>query len=186
MSLVEMIARADEGALAASGLACVDRCLPLLGGRDDALRPVWAALDADADWSAPLAKLRAEVGISGDGQARTEAADRVRSLLVGVPDVRTEETLRTWSDGCSATALLVHRSLDLAGGDVPPEELRRGAEPVGVGPLVAGELRRQARILEVLMDHEGVGNGLRRTVGISAEGRRILRAAAARRARTAG
>ncbi|WP_346426639.1 hypothetical protein [Streptomyces sp. YIM 130001] len=116
----------------------------------------------------------------------TMAVELVRSAWATAPQDRTGAGLREWADGCSSTAVLVHRCLDLADGDVPPEELRRGAEPVGVGPLLAGELRRQGRILEVLADPEGAGNGLRRTVGISAEGRRILRAAAARRARTSG
>ena len=44
MSLVELIAQADERGLAASGLACLDRCVPLLGGDDEILRPLWASL----------------------------------------------------------------------------------------------------------------------------------------------
>ena len=44
MSLVELIAQADEFALAASGLACLDRCVPLLGGDDEILRPLWTSL----------------------------------------------------------------------------------------------------------------------------------------------
>ena len=46
MSLVELIAQADERGLAASGLACLDRCVPLLGGDDEVLRPLWANLAA--------------------------------------------------------------------------------------------------------------------------------------------
>ncbi|MDX2784412.1 hypothetical protein PV379_44960, partial [Streptomyces caniscabiei] len=42
MSLVELMAQADERGLAAGGLACLDRCVPLLGGDDEVLRPLWA------------------------------------------------------------------------------------------------------------------------------------------------
>lgn len=39
-SLLELIDGADERGLAAAGLACLDRCLPLLAGdRAEALRP---------------------------------------------------------------------------------------------------------------------------------------------------
>ncbi|MFE0421111.1 hypothetical protein ACFW15_01245, partial [Streptomyces sp. NPDC058953] len=44
--LRELIARADERALAASGVACLERCLPLLGdgiADPQALRPPGAA-----------------------------------------------------------------------------------------------------------------------------------------------
>ncbi|WSQ11401.1 hypothetical protein OG604_28710 [Streptomyces sp. NBC_01231] len=65
MSLVELIAQADERGLAASGLACLDRCLPLLGGDDEILRPLWAGLadevDAD-DWSERLEQVRGRLG----------------------------------------------------------------------------------------------------------------------------
>ncbi|MFD5754620.1 hypothetical protein ACFWIZ_05010, partial [Streptomyces sp. NPDC127044] len=65
MSLVDLIARADERGLAASGLACLDRCVPLLGGDDEVLRPLWSSLadgGADGDaWGERLAKARAEL-----------------------------------------------------------------------------------------------------------------------------
>lgn len=50
MSLVELIAQADERGLAASGLACLDRCVPLLGGDDEILRPLWASLAESEAW----------------------------------------------------------------------------------------------------------------------------------------
>ncbi|MFD4524548.1 hypothetical protein ACFWP7_11635 [Streptomyces sp. NPDC058470] len=67
MSLVELIAQADERGLAASGLACLDRCVPLLGGDDDdVLRPLWTSLvDGDA-WGERLAKARADLGELGE------------------------------------------------------------------------------------------------------------------------
>jgi hypothetical protein len=50
-----------------------------------------------------------------------------------------------------------------------------------MSPLVAAELRRQVRILELLAGR-GAG-GLRQALDVSTEGRRILRAAVSRRAR---
>ncbi|BFO14723.1 hypothetical protein SHKM778_11110 [Streptomyces sp. KM77-8] len=64
MSLVELIARADERGLAASGLACLDRCVPLLGGDDEVLRPLWASLvegAAAGDWAEWLERTRGNV-----------------------------------------------------------------------------------------------------------------------------
>ncbi|MFD4814942.1 hypothetical protein [Streptomyces sp. NPDC058418] len=56
MSLVKLIAQADERGLAASGLACLDRCLPLLAEEPDVLRPLWAGIvDGEQDWSVRLA-----------------------------------------------------------------------------------------------------------------------------------
>ncbi len=43
MNLEELIAQAGERGLAVSGLACLDRCAPLLGGDDEVLRPLWGA-----------------------------------------------------------------------------------------------------------------------------------------------
>ncbi|MPY62660.1 hypothetical protein FNH08_37575, partial [Streptomyces spongiae] len=66
MSLVELIAQADERGLAASGVACLDRCVPLLGGEDEALRPLWASLadgDVWGDWGERVAKVRGELGV---------------------------------------------------------------------------------------------------------------------------
>ncbi|MER6926135.1 hypothetical protein ABT314_45750, partial [Streptomyces spiralis] len=60
MSLVELIAQADERGLAASGLACLDRCVPLLGGDDEVLRPLWGTLaeGRDGDWADRLEQAR--------------------------------------------------------------------------------------------------------------------------------
>ncbi len=62
MTLVELIGRADERSLAASAVACLDRCLPLLEyvegaeriglDTDEALRPLWAAVEGGDAWLA--------------------------------------------------------------------------------------------------------------------------------------
>ncbi|CAM5730205.1 hypothetical protein SALBM311S_00430 [Streptomyces alboniger] len=61
----ELIAQADVRGLAASALACLDRCLPLLGGDVEILRPLWAGLadevDAD-DWGERLEQVRGRLG----------------------------------------------------------------------------------------------------------------------------
>ncbi|MGW1502636.1 hypothetical protein ACWCQW_29430 [Streptomyces mirabilis] len=192
MSLVDLIARADERGLAASGLACLDRCVPLLGGDDEVLRPLWSSLadgGADGDaWGERLAKARAELDSvdpsaapvpdpgSGSGtETETEAAvsdeDRAaalaRRMLATAPDDPCAPALRAWADACSAAALQIHRLLDVAAD--------------GDGPLVAAELRRQVAVLELLAGR-GAG-GLRPALEVSTEGRRVLRAVVSRRAR---
>ncbi|MER5904716.1 hypothetical protein ABT150_32215 [Streptomyces mirabilis] len=190
MSLVDLIAQADERGLAASGLACLDRCVPLLGGDDEVLRPLWSSLadgGADGDaWGERLAKARAELDFgdssadpgpapgSGPGaETETEAAasddDRAaalaRRMLATAPDDPCASALRVWADACSAAALQIHRLLDVAAD----------------GPLVAAELRRQVAVLELLAGR-GAG-GLRPALEVSTEGRRVLRAVVSRRAR---
>ncbi|MEV4446417.1 hypothetical protein [Streptomyces mirabilis] len=194
MSLVDLIAQADERGLAASGLACLDRCVPLLGGDDEVLRPLWSSLadgGADGDaWGARLAKARAELDSadlsadpvsvpapgSGSG-AETEAGAAVsdedraaalaRRMLATAPDDPCASALRAWADACSAAALQIHRLLDVAAD--------------GDGPLVAAERRRQVAVLELLAGR-GAG-GLRPALEVSTEGRRVLRAVVSRRAR---
>ncbi|MBL1081358.1 hypothetical protein JK359_05090 [Streptomyces actinomycinicus] len=78
MSLVELIAQADERGLAASGLACLDRCLPLLGGDDELLRPLWASLADGSDWGPGLEKARAALG-PGEAAGSTESAESAES-----------------------------------------------------------------------------------------------------------
>lgn len=175
MSLVDLIAQADERGLAASGLACLDRCVPLLGGDDEVLRPLWSSLaDGDA-WSERLAKARAELdSAEPDPDSEPEpvrdedrAAVLARRMLAAAPDDPCAPGLRSWADACSAAALQIHRLLDVAAG--------------GDGPLVAAELRRQVTVLELLADR-GAG-GLRPALAVSTEGRRVLRAVVSRRAR---
>ncbi|MEU1033385.1 hypothetical protein ABZ402_32630 [Streptomyces mirabilis] len=194
MSLVDLIAQADERGLAASGLACLDRCVPLLGGDDEVLRPLWSSLadgGADGDaWGERLAKARAELdsadpsaapgpapgsGPGAETEAETEteasvsdedrAAALARRMLATAPDDPCASALRAWADACSAAALQIHRLLDVAVD----------------GPLVAAELRRQVAVLELLAGR-GAG-GLRPALEVSTEGRRVLRAVVSRRAR---
>ncbi|MEV6326582.1 hypothetical protein [Streptomyces sp. NPDC051909] len=164
-SLQELIDRADARALAAAGLACLDRCLPLLAPDGaDVLRPVWAAVargDGDA-WGEAVAKARVELADAGAG----EGAAPVRAMLVGAPDDWTEAALRDWTRSCSEAALALHAGLDAN----------------GAGPLHAGELQRQQAVLEAAAHGP---TGLRRARDLSTEGGRVLRAVVSRRARTA-
>lgn len=195
MSLVDLIARADERGLAASGLACLDRCVPLLGGDDEILRPLWGNLtDASdaADWGGLLEQVRgkldaggdlAEEDGEGDGGGGDEAVLLARRMLAAAPAERTAAQLRAWADACSVAALLIHRLLDPAD-DPAPLDSRRAGSTEDMPPLAAAELRRQVTVLEVLAGH-GAG-GLRRALEVSVEGRRVLRAVVSRRARGRG
>jgi hypothetical protein len=199
MSLVELIAQADERGLAASGLACLDRCVPLLGGDDDILRPLWGNLTEvsdGADWGELLEQARGklESGDATDGDAtdgdatdgdaarggRDEAVLLARRMLAAAPADRFADEVRLWADACSVASLQIHRLLDPAE-DAAPVDSRREGRTEGMSPLVAAELRRQITVLEVLAGH-GAG-GLRRALEVSTEGRRVLRAVVSRRAR---
>ncbi len=92
MSLLELIESADERALAASAVACLDRCLPLLTGPDgpEPLRPLWASCENGRDWAIRLAAVRTELdgaaargGADGDGG--DDPAARVRAMLAAAP-----------------------------------------------------------------------------------------------------
>ncbi|MEU5366619.1 hypothetical protein ABZ354_24645 [Streptomyces sp. NPDC005925] len=192
MSLVELIARADERGLAASGLACLDRCVPLLGGDDEVLRPLWMSLtDASADasgedWSMSLEQARDQLAGTPEGEddAEDEAVLLARSMLAHAPADRTAAAdVRTWSDACSVASLEIHRLLD-AGDDEDLAEARREGRTEGMSPLVAAELRRQITVLELLAGHGGAG--LRPALEVCTEGRRVLRAVVSRRARVRG
>ncbi|MFB7358101.1 hypothetical protein [Streptomyces gardneri] len=179
-SLRELIDGADERGLAAAGLACLDRCLPLLasdGG--DALRPVWAAVARGdgAAWGEAVAKALVELGPAG-----TEDAEAVRGMLASAPPAWAGEALRTWADACSATALALHGGFDAAGVPDGLVERCRAGDADGAGPLLAGELRRQQAVLESAAHGP---TGLRRARELSVEGGRVLRAVVSRRARTA-
>jgi hypothetical protein len=199
MSLVKLIAEADERGLAASGLACLDRCLPLLAEETDVLRPLWAGIvDGAEDWSTRLTAARDAL----DGAIEAEpvidvATALVRSMLGSAPSQWAAEPLSLWADTCSVVALEVHQRFDKAGaGGGAAERLARCREDAvdvadaadgadgsdGVGPLVAGELRRQIRILEILAETPGAP-GLRQAMDLSTEGQRVLRAVVSRRAR---
>ncbi|WP_369233713.1 hypothetical protein AB5J56_17710 [Streptomyces sp. R21] len=191
MSLVELIAQADERGLAASGLACLDRCVPLLGGDDEILRPLWASLvDGDA-WGERLAKARADLGepmasdagVGPDASPEDAAALLARRMLAAVPAEPAAAELRAWADACSVAALQIHRLLDASDDGTSSVAARREGRTDGMSPLVAAELRRQVTILELLAGH-GAG-GLRPALDVSTEGRRVLRAVVSRRARRA-
>ncbi|MGW1137247.1 hypothetical protein [Streptomyces zhihengii] len=182
-SLTELLAEADVHGLAASGLGCLDRCLPLLAQDDDVLRPLWASIArGEEGWAGELAASRQALESTA---LDDEDAALVRAMLAAAPSDWAPDALRAWADGCSASALEVHRRFDV--GDCGPELLARCREdgPEGVGPMVAGELRRQAQILEIVAEPPG-GNGLRHALEISTEGRRVLRAVVSRRARVTG
>ncbi|GGY27614.1 hypothetical protein [Streptomyces omiyaensis] len=169
-SLVELIDGTGDRGLAAAGLACLDRCLPLLAPeRAEVLRPVWAAVaraDAAA-WGEAVAKARVELdGAGGAAAGDGGAVALVRSMLDGLPAEWAGEPLRAWAGACSAVALAVHRLYDVT------ED----------GPLHAGELRRQLAVLEAVAHGP---TGLRRVRELSVEGGRVLRAVVSRRARTA-
>ncbi|MEW2636027.1 hypothetical protein AB0903_31405 [Streptomyces sp. NPDC048389] len=182
-SLTALIAQADERGLAASGLACLDRCLPLLAAEDDTLRPLWAGLAAgEENWAGELAVVRQAME---EAALADEDAALVRHMLGAAPSDWTAGPLREWADACSVAALEVHRRLDVGACGPNAVERCREGDAEGAGPLMAGELRRQVQILENLAESPG-GNGLRHALEVSVEGRRVLRAAVSRRARVTG
>ncbi|MFG2650094.1 hypothetical protein [Streptomyces sp. NPDC048436] len=193
-SLVELIAEADERGLAASGLACLDRCVPLLGGGDEVLRPLWRSLAEGGPWDTALAEARLALGGADvlEESAGSEAAVLAYRMLGAVPSARSAAELREWADACSVAALQVHRLLDTApdgGSGASSLSARREGRTEGMSPLVAAELRRQVRILELLAGpgsgaNSGAGAGaLRPVLDVSTEGRRVLRAVVSRRER---
>ncbi|MEU6535130.1 hypothetical protein [Streptomyces sp. NPDC047000] len=196
MNLVDLVAEADERGLAASGLACLDRCVPLLGGDDDLLRPLWSCLTGEpgsGDWGELLDEVRARLvaegadgadggADAGTGDAGDEAVLLARAMLAAAPAERTPDELRTWADACSVTSLRIHRLLDPAGGSRAPVDGFREGGTEGMPPLVAVELRRQTTVLELLAEHGAAG--LRPALEVCTEGRRVLRAVVHRRARS--
>ncbi|WP_405843408.1 hypothetical protein [Streptomyces sp. NBC_01518] len=194
MSLVELIAQADERALAASGLACLDRCVPLLGGDDEVLRPLWTSLAdpaAGETWGECLERARAKLPAlfeepgeePGAGSGEDRAVQLARQMLATAPAVPAGAEVREWADACSVAALRIHRLLEVMapadGADTI--DSRREGRTEGISPLVAAELRRQIAVLELLAG-SGAG-GLRQVLAVSTEGRRVLRAVVSRRAR---
>ncbi|MEV4877942.1 hypothetical protein [Streptomyces cyaneofuscatus] len=193
MSLLELIERADERALAASAVACLDRCLPLLAGPDgpEPLRPLWASCEDGREWAIRLAAVRTAM----DDEAVSDGpAARVRAMLGAAPSDFDPAPLREWADACSLVALEIHGRFDAPGGQPSQDaagrlKAARGGAADGVGPLVAGELERQVRILEILAETAGTagsGAGVRKALDLSVEGRRVLRAVMSRRARIRG
>ncbi|MFF2405265.1 hypothetical protein [Streptomyces sp. NPDC058092] len=189
MSLLELIAAADERGLAASAVACLDRCLPQPadGADPDPLRPLWAGCADGSVWPERFAQVRAVL----DAADTDGAAPRIRKLLTEAPVDRAAPGLREWAHACSLAALEIHQQFDMPGGDTTADDTdllrrRRTGDPESGGPLVTGELRRQIQILETLAettDTAGSGAALRRVVDLSSEGRRVLRAVVSRQAR---
>jgi hypothetical protein len=209
MSLVELIGQADERGLAASGLACLDRCVPLLGGDDEVLRPLWAGLAEDAgaaEWGERLEQVRGKLGgefgaayggggepdaggsgdfsSSGSGSGEDEAVLLARRMLAAAPVERSAAGVRVWADACSVAALRIHGLLDPLTGAGDSVDARREGRTEGMSPLVAAELRRQITVLELLAGHGPAG--LRPALEVSTEGRRVLRAVVSRRSRRRG
>ena len=198
MSLVELIAQADDRALAAGGLACLDRCVPLLGGDDEVLRPLWTSLAEGAvgeTWGECLEQARAKLPAlfeepgeeTGDESGEETGEDRAvrfaRTMLATAPAVPAGTPVREWADACSLASLRIHRLLEVMApaDDADDIDSRREGRTEGMSPLVAAELRRQITVLELLA---GTGSGgLRQVLAVSTEGRRILRAVVSRRAR---
>ena len=193
MSLVELIAQADERALTASGLACLDRCVPLLGGDDEMLRPLWTSLADPAvgeTWGECLERARAKLPghfeEPGDEAGEDRAVRLARQMLATAPAEPVGTPVREWADACSVASLRIHRLLEVM---APADDAdgadgidaRRAGRTEGMSPLVAAELRRQITVLELLA---GTGSGgLRQVLAVSTEGRRVLRAVVSRRAR---
>lgn len=191
MSLVELIGQADERGLAVGGLACLDRCVPLLDGDDEILRPLWAALADDAaagEWGERLEQVRGKLGgdtefgvEDRDGSGEDEAVSLARRMLAAAPAERSAAEMRMWADACSVAALRIHRLLDPLKDGADSVEVRREGRTEGMSPLVAAELRRQITVLELLAGHGPAG--LRPALAVTTEGRRVLRAVVSRRSR---
>ncbi|MEU6479512.1 hypothetical protein ABZ858_21970 [Streptomyces sp. NPDC047017] len=193
MSLVELMAQADERGLTASGLACLDRCVPLLGGDDEVLRPLWGALadPAGGDWAARLGQVRGTLGAAGPERPAAgdgEAAALAHRMLAAAPAARSAALVREWAGACSAASLRIHRLLDPSDATAPTAVTAviagTGGAAEGMSPLVAAELRRQITVLSLLAGHGTAG--LRQALDVSTEGRRVLRAVVSRRARGRG
>ncbi|MGW0813584.1 hypothetical protein ACWD00_10090 [Streptomyces viridiviolaceus] len=182
MSLVELIAQAGARGLTASGLACLDRCIPLLDGDDDVLRPLWATLaDGDgADWGEALEQVRGKLA-GPDAADEDEAVLLARRMLAAAPAGRGAAEVRVWADACSVASLRIHRLLDPASDAASGADIGREGRTEGLSPLVAAELRRQITVLELLAGHGTTG--LRGALEVATEGRRVLRAVVSRRAR---
>lgn len=136
MSLLELIARADERGLAASGVACLDRCLPPpeAGEDPEPLRPLWACCESGADWAARLGAVHTALEAAA---ARDATAARIRTQLDAAPRDFAAGPLRAWADACSLLALDIHRESDVPVGD--------GAPAVGDPAGRCGRGRRSAR-----------------------------------------
>ncbi len=188
MSLVELIAQADDRALAVGGLACLDRCVPLLGGDDEVLRPLWTSLADGAvgeTWGESLEQARAKLPALFEEPGEDQAVRLARTMLAAAPLVPAGAEVRAWADACSLDSLRIHRLLEVMTpvGDADDVEGRREGRTDDMSPLVAAELRRQIAVLDSSLLAATGSGGLRQVLAVSTEGRRVLRAVVSRRAR---
>ncbi|GAA3297627.1 hypothetical protein GCM10020295_30940 [Streptomyces cinereospinus] len=189
MSLVELIAQADERGLTVSALACLDRCVPLLGGDDEVLRPLWANLTDSGDageWGALLDAVRGQLGVADVVAAEDvedEAALLVRRMLAAAPRRAVRRRGAGLGRRLLGGVLAGPPAARPAEDGTAPVDTRREGGAEDMSPLVAAELRRQVTVLELLTGHGTTG--LRRALEVSTQGRRVLRAVVSRRARHA-
>jgi hypothetical protein len=168
--------------------------VPLLGGDDEVLRPLWTSLAGGAvgeEWGERLEQVRAKLPALFEEPGEDRAVQLAREMLATAPAVLAGTPVREWADACSVASLRIHRLLEVMAPaeDADSVDSRREGRTDGMSPLVAGELRRQITVLELLAGAgtgagagAGVG-GLRQVLAVSTEGRRVLRAVVSRRAR---
>ncbi|MGW2278837.1 hypothetical protein [Streptomyces sp. NPDC001770] len=207
-------ASCEDGTAWAARLAAARETVAALDPPTAPVIPAQTASAAPGAPDRPDGSLPLSGGVSGPGSGfgPGEPLARIRAVLDAAPETFEAAPLRVWADACSLLSLEIHRRADQppasdadaaaavavgeSGPDEAPEsgeretlELLRigsaGAE-ADAGPLVAGELRRQRELLEILAEtagSPGSGAGLRRALDHSTEGRRVLRAVMSRRAR---
>ncbi|MQS37403.1 hypothetical protein [Streptomyces katsurahamanus] len=149
--LRELIAEADERGLAASGLACLERCLPLLSSEAGALRPLWAGLARGAEsWPGSLAVAREAMADSEDSEdseaVRMEVGGRtgtVKDQRAGYGDGTVRGQRAGQGDGTArghgtvraAASSLVRQMLDAAPAVWAAGPLREWADDCSVAAL---------------------------------------------------
>ncbi|MGH1552050.1 hypothetical protein ACRAWF_07525 [Streptomyces sp. L7] len=160
--------------------------LPLLGGGDEVLRPLWAGPARTAR--------RRRSGASGwrrravNSPALFEEPGEDLAAPLRPADARH----RPGRTGRPAACEWADAWLRSLAADPPVPRPRRRRDPRStpvepgrtdgrVSPLVAAELRRQITVLELLSGP--APGGLRQVLAVSTEGRRVLRAVVSRRAR---
>ncbi len=122
MSLLELIGRADERALAAGAVACLERCLPLLAGPEaEPSRPLWASCENGQEWAIRLAAVRTEMERASvsDGPAAL-----VRAMLGAAPPTSPPRLSAGVGRRLLAGRARVHGRFDAPDGDVPADEER--------------------------------------------------------------
>ena len=144
MSLLERIAEADERGLAASALACLERCLPpnADGGDSEPLRPLWASCEDGREWAVRLTAARAS-----DQDGADETGSPVPEMLRAAPSDWADGPLREWALTCSLLSLEFHRRFDMpVGGDVGEDAAEQAGEQHR--PTATGQCQRDRHIPE--------------------------------------